>query len=205
MTEHAEPPTPDPDTAGPQTPDVPAPRGPIGNGTADRRLAIEERRQEVAVLVLAHVPYRTIASMLGIGRSTVADDVKVIREQWRTRAAATYGEHVAEEVAKLDTLERSWIGLAIPPDNATPEQVTAAAQAALVLDRIGRQRARLLGLNAPVRQEVMFPQAGGPVAESSAAEKVQRALRLVREVEAVEADAAAAIDAESRVVAEEAG
>lgn len=186
--------------AGPENPDVgPRPANPVGVPHADRRLEIEQRRAQVSALVLSHVPYRRIAEMLGVGRSTVGDDVRVIKEQWRARASESYSAIVAEENAKLDVLEQAWLPKALPfHPLATAEDVAAAEAATRVLDRIARQRARLLGLNQPTRVEVGLPV--GPSVEQSIEEKAARGLRLVREVEGVEEVEAAAIEASSRIV-----
>jgi hypothetical protein len=138
--------------------------------------------------------------MLGISTSTVGDDVKVIRRSWRERAAEAYSAHVAEEVAKLDALERAWFPKAMPLHPlATDEAVSAAAAAALVLHRIGERRAKLLGLNQPTRHEVGGI-GGAPIQHDVAIESTRaRVLELIAEVEGVHEVERQAIEASSRV------
>lgn len=186
------------DDPGPEQPDKA--RAGIPANTIDRKLEIERRREQVAYLVMAHVPYREIAEMLGIGRSTVGDDVKQIRRLWQANAARHYSEHVAEEMAKLDAVERAWMPKATPMHPLhSPEEVAAAEAATRVLDRVARHRARILGLNAPVRIDASLTP---PVAEDpdrSLEDSRAVALRLVREVAGVEDVEQRAIEATSRV------
>lgn len=189
-----------------QKPPEPRAVNPVGRPTAARRLAIEERRQQVALLVLSHVSYRKIGELIGVSLGTVADDVKQVKIGWAAAAARTYGEFVTEEVAKLDALERAWMPKAMPLHPlATAEDVSAAAAAALVIHRLGERRAKLLGLNQPTRHEVGGI-GGGPVKHEMAVEaKRARGLELVREIEGVHDVERTAIDVSSTVVEEEAG
>lgn len=123
-----------------------------GTPHAGDRLAIEERRAQVAALVLSHVSYRRIASMLGVGRTTVFKDVQVLRRQYRLRAGADYETHVAEMLASLEMLERAWMPKALPfHPLAVPEDASAAEKAASVILRVLDRKARLLGLDQPTK------------------------------------------------------
>lgn len=126
----------------------PAPNNPLGHSAAAKSIR-ENRREQVAVLLLARVPYRQIADRVGVAYSTVRSDVAVIQGQWRARYAAVYGEHVAEMTAVLDALQRAWLPKAL---GAAPDS-DAAAQMRWIL----RERARLHGTDAPVkvRHEVL--------------------------------------------------
>jgi hypothetical protein len=111
---------------------------------------IEKRRTEVAPLVLAHFSYRQIAERLGVAPSTISEDVKAMREQWRQRSSADYGTFLAEETAKLDLLERELL----------PEALHGGPEGGLNLQAVDRllairdRRARMLGLDSPSRVEV---------------------------------------------------
>ena len=74
---------------------------------------IEQRREQVGRLVMQHFTYREIAAQLGVASSTVSDDVRAIREQWRARATASYSTFLAEEMARLDLLERELLPKAL--------------------------------------------------------------------------------------------
>jgi DNA-binding CsgD family transcriptional regulator len=74
---------------------------------AARRVVIAQRREKVADLIRAHVSYREIARVLGVGLGTVGDDVKAIKAEHMERATESYAARVAEEDAKLDFLERT--------------------------------------------------------------------------------------------------
>jgi hypothetical protein len=79
---------------------------PYKRGAGANQAAIAERRARVADMLLARVPQREIARRCGVALGTISDDVRSIKQDWYDRAAASYMQHVAEEVAKLDLLER---------------------------------------------------------------------------------------------------
>ena len=190
-------PAPQPNGHDPATPEAHGHRAP---DAPDRKLEIDRRREQVGYLVMAHVPYREIADILGIGRSTVGDDVKAIRRGWQDRAAQHYSAHVAEEMAKLDAIERAWMPKATPLHPLhTPEAVAAAEAATRVLDRVARHRARILGLNAPVRIDASLTPPLVPDPDRSLEDTRAAALVLVREVAGVEDVERRAIEATSRI------
>src|SRR5262245_38345003 len=94
---------------------------------AMRRVVRDERRDRVALMVLAHVPYRRMAATLGVSLGTIAQDVTAIRDLWKASAAGSYEQHLSEELAKLDALERTWMPRALDPN---PPDNEAAARAA---------------------------------------------------------------------------
>ena len=61
-------------------------------------------------MVASHDTYGEIGEALSTASSTVNEDVKPIREQWWERATVDYASFLAEELAKLDLLERE-----VPP------------------------------------------------------------------------------------------
>lgn len=105
----------------------------------------EQRRDLIATLLLSRVPYRKmvqpIRDTLGITVSvgTIASDVAVIRQRWQARMAASYGEHVAEQMAYYDGLLRAVAPKAFAGDHH------AVQDAMGLLDR----RARLIGMDQP--------------------------------------------------------
>ena len=119
---------------------------------AAARNACEQRREQVAGLLLARTPYRQMASMLNVALSTIAKDVQIIRKRWVASSLHSYEQHVSEQAALLDGLERAM----------APKALLGDARAAEVLLRVMERRARLLGLDRPVRHEVTGVD-GGPI------------------------------------------
>ena len=114
--------------------------------------AREERRDQVAGMMLARTPYRKMASLLGVALGTIAADVQVIRKRWIANSVHSYDQHVAEQSALLDGIERAM----------APKAMLGNERAAEVLLRVMERRARLLGLDRPVRHEVTGAD-GGPI------------------------------------------
>lgn len=104
----------------------------------------EKRRDQVTAMMLAHTPYRTMASMLGVAVSTIAADVQVIRKRWIANSLRSYETHVSQMTALLDGIERAM----------APKAMLGDPKAAEVLMRVADRRARLLGLDRPTRVEV---------------------------------------------------
>ncbi len=69
---------------------------------------IAHRRKRVAEAYLRGVPQFIIARDEAVHKSTITRDLDVIREQWKTSASMAFGERVAQELAKLDELERTY-------------------------------------------------------------------------------------------------
>jgi hypothetical protein len=105
--------------------------------------AIAQRRQKVSALRLMHYTEREIAAELGISPATAHRDIVAVRDEWAERRTQTYQDWVAEELAKIDLLERAIMPAAISGDDK--------AQARLVqfMDR----RARMMGLDKPTQHE----------------------------------------------------
>jgi hypothetical protein len=114
--------------------------------------AIEQRRRTVAEMVASHHTYREIGEALGVASSTVSDDVKVIREQWRERATADYGTFLAEELAKLDVLEHEVLPKALSGGPKGGVNLRAVDRVLTIQDR----RVRMLGLDAPSKAEFVI-------------------------------------------------
>lgn len=118
----------------------------------------ELRRLYIAERLLAHIPYRTIARELTergwpTSKSLVAKEVAKIREEWRARHRETFDAHVAEELGKIEALERAVLPVALHGSITGDVHLGAVDRAIVLMDR----KARLLGLDKPVKVEVTLP------------------------------------------------
>lgn len=111
------------------------------------RLSVEERRSRVATMLLAHRSQREIADALGVHPSTVNRDIKAVRAEWAQRRATAIDTWTAEELAKLDAVERALMSKVLGGDTWAIDRLLGAMH----------HRARLLGLYAPEQLEVLTP------------------------------------------------
>ena len=109
-----------------------------------KRDAIAARRTQVATLRLAHLTQPEIASRLGVSVGTVNSDLQAIRKEWAERRDTSYDDWLAEELAKLDRLERSLLPLALQGSAPVADRILA------IMDR----RSRMMGLDKPAKAEV---------------------------------------------------
>lgn len=123
--------------------------------TAPGDAVIDERRARVARLLVAQVPRRRIAEIVGTSLPTVDRDIAAVRALWRNNAAADVADAVGREVAALNEVERRlWAEqLAVQPID--PKAIQSLLQ-------IHDRRARLLGLDRPRKVEVTGP-GGAPL------------------------------------------
>ena len=127
-------------------------------GTPERtrqEIDIEQRRQHVAYLLMHHLTYKEMAAEIGCSTGTIAGDVKAVREMWAERSIEDYDAWVAEEVAKLDQLERKVLPVALTggkpgPDGEPRPSLFATDRVLTIMER----RAKLKGLDRPMRHEV---------------------------------------------------
>lgn len=117
--------------------------------SAEARDARERRREQVAALLVARASLREIAEALGVSHGTIGNDVAIIRQRWREQMAQAYDAHVADQFGILDALLRAWMPRALG-SLRVPLDAEAAAQIRWVV----RERARLLGLDKPVKAQV---------------------------------------------------
>lgn len=124
-----------------------------------------------------------IARDLGVSQAVISDDLVEIRRRWKAQSVAAYDEHVAEQLAKIDAVEReAWAAWAKSKEphtitnSSSREGGKAAGYMASVrtIDRIGNpvflqgvltcieRRCKLLGLDKPEKREHSGPN-GGPV------------------------------------------
>jgi transposase len=71
------------------------------------------RRREVAKRLRLGESYAEISDALDVAKSTVARDVRRLKEQWRTEAERDIGEHLSRRLAELKAIKReafaSWL------------------------------------------------------------------------------------------------
>ena len=113
-------------------------------------LSVAARRVRVAQGVLAGRSYRDLADELDCSHGTIGNDVTAIRERWSERASLAYDTHVAEALAVLDRT-RSF-DLTVMEDSGQPLGARQAARDGLHANH--DRRARLLGLDQPLRSQV---------------------------------------------------
>ena len=101
----------------------------------------EVRRKQVAANLLAGLTYRQMAGALGVGIGTIARDVKIIMGRW-----------AREHVESVKQLMEARFDRAL---NAIWDDVRDGNIAAInTMLKIEEQRAKLGGLNAPVKADV---------------------------------------------------
>ena len=136
-----------------------------------KRLARAERREKVARLALQRVSASEIARLVGVHRSTVDADIQRARETWLEEAKRAVGERVGQDLRVLDHDEarlRSRADEIAKRIHDCEGDVFSPMLDALrlrIYDRIMKimeRRAKLMGLDAPVRAELSGPD-GGPI------------------------------------------
>lgn len=117
---------------------------PLKTGTHDNVETADARRETVGQLRLRGWSTRRMAEYLGVSQSTIAHDLKKIRDVWKQNMALSYDQHVAEELAALADIE------------AQLDAAIASGKMEFIRDRvkIRERKARLLGLDSPVKHEV---------------------------------------------------
>ena len=119
----------------------------------EQRLTIEARRRRVVGFLLGHATQEEIARREGVNRQTINADVKALREMWRKELIDDPVAIKAQELAELNDMELDCIrGYSLTHDRSW------IAERRLIKER----KAKLLGLDAPVRQEHSGPE-GGPI------------------------------------------
>ena len=104
----------------------------------------DERRRKVAILLIAGATTNSIAATVGVNRKTVLLDAKAVRGEWARARIEAYDRYAAEQLVILGEVQRAnW--------EATMRGDTKAATTVL---RVCDQRARMLGLYAPLHLDV---------------------------------------------------
>jgi transcriptional regulator with XRE-family HTH domain len=116
-----------------------------------RRQEVSKRRATVAKLWTRRLTQEEIAAAVGVDQSTVSRDVKALVAAWREEALGDVTDLRARELADLDAMERE-AAMAASAD-VSPQELARLLEVRL---RIKDRRSRLLGLDAPQRQEVAW-------------------------------------------------
>ena len=148
-------------------------RGPKGN-----RKAMAMRRDRVAKLLLQGWTQAAIAVELGVTEAQISIDAKAIREDWKKERIDSFEEHVNQELARINNLERTcweaWLRTLEPRKRTEvkmkggggtpePEQMEKIVREYIrdgepaylkCIENCGKERRKLLGLYAPTKHTV---------------------------------------------------
>jgi hypothetical protein len=122
---------------------------PTAADKAANATAVQERRKQVAAYHLARWTQQDIAAKLGVGDATISRDLDALRKGWAAEARADIAQATARELAVLDNDESTW--------RARMQKAEKPGDRLGIYDRIFRimeRRAKLLGLDAPTKQDV---------------------------------------------------
>lgn len=103
----------------------------------------EQRRQRVAVNLLAGMSYREIADALKVSPATICRDVEAMLKEWREARLATADEWATLQVKRLDRAINAIWGNVLGGDLAAIDR----------LQKLIEQQSRLLGFDEHVRVE----------------------------------------------------
>lgn len=117
---------------------------------ADRRRAILERRRRAWNLKLAGTRHDDIARMLGITKRAVTRHLAKAEAEYAKELGDEINRWRQQEVARCDALIQ-----ALWPNKSNPRHTDS-------INRIMERRARLLGVDAPVKAEIAG-RGGGPI------------------------------------------
>lgn len=101
----------------------------------------QQRRQRVAVNLLAGMSYREIADAIKVSPATVCRDVEDILKEWRAARLATADEWVSLQVKRLDRAINAVWGKVLDGDPAAIDR----------LQKLIEQQGRLLGHDQSVQ------------------------------------------------------
>jgi hypothetical protein len=152
----------------------------LKSGTKEN-VAIEKRRAEVSELYMkTSLSMREIGLQYGVTYGTIYNDLRAIREDWRTKATDNIEKKKAMELGRVDMIEvEAWKAWERSVGTTTKTTTTKRGKDVTVsvvvdtqsgdaryLDQIHKcveQRRRILGLDEPNRSTIEDPD-GGPVA-----------------------------------------
>ena len=119
----------------------------------EQRHQTEERRRRVATMLTGHATQEEIARRLEVSRQTISADVKALRKLWRKELVENPAQLKAQELAELNDMERDCM-----------RQFSRLSDRAWIAERrmIKERKHKLLGLDAPAKQEISAP-GGGPI------------------------------------------
>lgn len=144
---------------------------------------IAKHRRQISSLYLQGCLQAEIAEELNIGQATVSRDLKALRGEWLKDSKADFNAAKAQELAKVDRLEREyWVAWEASKEDkevTTTEKVKGSAteRSKAQVRREGQvghpsflagvqwcieRRCKILGIDAPTRSEIAGPE-GGPI------------------------------------------
>lgn len=137
------------------------------------KIQASQHRPLIASMYLKGYNQYEIADQLGITQATVSRDLKLIQEQWRQSAVHDMDQAKQRELERIDVLElEAWNAWLRSQQNAETETVTDVgigdkpvtrreskgqtgnAQYLSVVQWCIAQRCKILGIEAPVKQDV---------------------------------------------------
>ena len=107
------------------------------------RLTIEQRREQVAQLYLAGANQTAIAKQLGISQPTVVRDIQYVKAMWKESQIEAMDDAVTRHLTELDFIREQ-----LRNDYQNSKSITTLKE----LIRVQEREAKLLGLDAPVKQ-----------------------------------------------------
>lgn len=167
---------------------------------AQKRVEMDERRRQVAALLRARLPRADIVRQLGMSAPTLCRDIMAIRKQWKEEYAADYDQMLADELAVLADDERRWRtemvqllrdrtikerktfpdGTVEEKEISVPPNIDMALSSYDRVMAIMRQRAKLLGIEAPQKIAPTNPAGTEPWEGVSEEELARRMLTLIK-------------------------
>ena len=110
---------------------------------AQKKFEVEQRRNQVANMYLAGLTLEYIGKQLGVSTVQIHKDVKHIKNAWRQAQLETMDEAIVKHLAELDFIRQQ-----LRNDYANSKSVSTLKE----LIRVQEREAKLLGLDAPVKQ-----------------------------------------------------
>ena len=110
---------------------------------SQNKFEVEQRRNQVASMYLAGLTLEVIAKQLGVSTVQIHKDVKHIKNAWKQTQLETMDESIVKHLAELDYIRQQ-----LRNDYANSKSITTLKE----LIRVQEREAKLLGLDAPVKQ-----------------------------------------------------
>ena len=144
---------------------------PLGRGARAKTETLA-RRERVAYLYLQGWTQHRIGQEYGVVQQVISDDLHAVRAMWRESLIRNFDDARAQELAKIDRVEleywEAWERSQHPAETTDTERDSAGKSKASVrrvgqsgnprflegVERCIEKRCKLLGLNAPEKQEV---------------------------------------------------
>ena len=136
------------------------------HSTAVKYVEREQRLAKIAETYINNpdhpeITQEVLAAEFNVSRSMISKDVTLLKKRWADKAHAEISEHVALELAKLDSREaeaRKWLNhFGIKENGEIREERYNSKEAVKWMDtllKIAEQRAKFLGLFKPEKFEV---------------------------------------------------